>query len=156
VEDRGPNSRLLLGLRMWFGDCLDNYYLTLLCVSHLNGGPTLDWSLIQPGLIAAGCDVVIFLDCCYAGQAARPHSQGRVELLAATDKDQWTVLGAVTQYQSFTHALIKEMQNILRAEKSVSIPSLQRRMAASDSGLARQPFYVALSDDSAGKILLQR
>jgi hypothetical protein len=124
--------------------------------SLIRGGPTLDWSIIQPLFFGADCDVVIFLDCCYAGQAARARASHSIEFLAATDKDQWSPTGT-KKWPSFTKVLIEEMVKTLNQDAVVTIPGLHSRMVESKIGLARQPFYVALSgDDSAGTIRLRR
>ncbi|KAI1503801.1 hypothetical protein F5X99DRAFT_406800 [Biscogniauxia marginata] len=108
-------------------------------------GPTLDWSVIQPQFLSADCDVVIFLDCCYAGQAVRTRISHRVEFLAATDKDQFTPIGK-GEYPSFTKVLVREMKRMLEDHGVVTIPSLQRCMVGVKSGLRKQPFYVPLSE----------
>ncbi len=120
-------------------------------------GPTLDWSVIQPQVFGAGCDVVLFLDCCYAGQAARTSSRNAIELLAATDKDNWTPIGHST-WPSFTAVLIHQLTQMLAAEEShASIPGLHRRMLCVDSGLRKQPFYACMSDPGTpGSIHLPR
>ncbi|KAK7433388.1 hypothetical protein QQZ08_000328 [Neonectria magnoliae] len=118
------------------------------------GGPTLDWSNIQPLLLRASCDVVILLDCCYAGQAARNHISRSVEFLAATDKDQWTPIG-IKNHPSFTKILLQKMKHVMDTDGFVTLPALQRQMVDESSGLRRQPFYVSLTGDaSAGAIKL--
>ncbi|KAH6869320.1 hypothetical protein B0T10DRAFT_594752 [Thelonectria olida] len=120
------------------------------------GEPTLDWSNIQPQLLIAPCDVVILLDCCYAGQAARNHVSRGVEFLAATDKDQWTPIGK-KNFPSFTRVLLREMKDMITTDGYLTLPALQRRMVDEKAGLQRQPFYVSLTGDaSAGPIKLAR
>jgi hypothetical protein len=116
----------------------------------------VDWSIIQPLFFGAECDVVIFLDCCYAGQAARARASHNIEFLAATDKDQWTPIGQ-RSWPSFTRVLMDNMIKTLNDDAVVTIPGLHSRLVESKAGLARQPFYVALSgDNSAGTVQLRR
>ncbi|KAK0659743.1 hypothetical protein QBC41DRAFT_331334 [Cercophora samala] len=124
--------------------------------AQIKGGPTLDWSVIQPQLtLLASCDVVILLDCCFAGQAARGHTARCVELLAATDKDQMTPTG-LKKWPSFTKVLTAEMKATLERDGVATIPAIHSRMVEDRAGLQRQPFYVCLSgrDGSAGSIKL--
>ncbi|KAI1208289.1 uncharacterized protein F4807DRAFT_158691 [Annulohypoxylon truncatum] len=109
------------------------------------GGPMLDWSSIQPQFLGADCDVVMFLDCCYAGQAARARTSHRVELLASTDKDQFTPIGGTKERPSFTNVLIREMKRMLKDFGAITLPMLEKSMATAKSGLVKQPFYVPLS-----------
>ncbi|RGP64298.1 hypothetical protein FSPOR_8118 [Fusarium sporotrichioides] len=122
--------------------------------ANLCGGPTLDWSNIQPQLFSSSGDVAIILDCCYAGQAARPHGSHRVEFLAATDKDNWTPTG-MKKYPSFTKVLLREIKDLMSTEGAVTLAALQSRMVVAKSGLKRQPLMVRLAGDiSEGPITL--
>jgi hypothetical protein len=51
---------------------------------------------------------------------------------------------------------MKELVSILHEKTVVTIPELQRRMVRKSSGLVRQPFYISLSEGSAGKVQLKR
>lgn len=131
--------------------------ITLLIPRKITGGPTLDWSIVQPLFLGANCDVVIFLDCCYAGQAIRAHSAHNIEFLAATDKDQFTPTGNHPGRPSFTKVLSNQLTKVLEDEGVVTIPGLHNRMLRADLGLSKQPFYVVLSEGhSAGSIRLTR
>ncbi|CAG8978971.1 hypothetical protein HYALB_00012254 [Hymenoscyphus albidus] len=122
----------------------------------VQGGPTVYRSIIQPLLFGAGCDVAIFLDCCFAGQAARSHTSHSIEFLAATDKDQMTPSGSKT-WPSFTKVLMHEMEKMTREGFYITLPELARRLVAADSGLRRQPFYVPLGgSNSVGSITLSK
>jgi hypothetical protein len=115
----------------------------------------VDWSIIQPLLFGAGCDVAIFLDCCFAGQAARSYTHS-IEFLAATDKDQMTPSGSKT-WPSFTKVLMREMEKMTMEEAYITLPELARRLVAADAGLRRQPFYVPLGgSNSVGSITLSK
>nr|RBQ91842.1 hypothetical protein FVER53263_20965 [Fusarium verticillioides] len=124
--------------------------------AKISGGPTLDWSNIQPQLFLSLGDVAIILDCCYAGQAARPHTSHKIEFLAATDKDNWTPTG-MKKWPSFTKVLMREMNLAMSNEGLVTLAALQSRMVIAEAGLKRQPFLVSLSGDaSEGPIKLTR
>ncbi|KAI0411724.1 hypothetical protein F5X98DRAFT_42481 [Xylaria grammica] len=110
----------------------------------ISGGPTIDWSSIQPQFLGAGCDVALLLDCCFAGQAVRARVSHSVELLAATDKDQFTPKGTL-QWPSFTKALIGAMKAMIKTPDPITLLSLQRRMLDSQTGLRKQPFYVSMN-----------
>ncbi|KAF2184883.1 hypothetical protein K469DRAFT_708655 [Zopfia rhizophila CBS 207.26] len=125
--------------------------------ARLSGGPELDWSVIQPLLITAACDVVIILDCCFAGQAVRSRIKHNVEFLAATDKDQFTPDGKDPNLPSFTKIFTDQISRMLKEEGLVTIPGLVRRMVPKETGIIKQPFYVPLSPDSTtGAIRLTR
>lgn len=112
------------------------------------GGPTLDWSTIQPSLFSAGCDVLVLLDCCFAGQAVRSRASRKIEFLAATDKDQFTAAGK-GKYKSFTRVLIRELEQTLRRDGIVTIPTIHSQMVQAGIGLWKQPFYVSLGDGAS-------
>ena len=114
-----------------------------------DGGPNLDWGRIQPLLFECHSDILVILDCCFAGQAFRNRSLQRVEVLAATDKDQFTATG-LKEFPSFTKGLIDHMDHMMRDTGMVTIPELHRRMVQAETGLMRQPFYVVLGDGAVG------
>lgn len=128
---------------------------TLLMVLNHNSlisqGPTVDWSLIQPQLFLAKCDIIMLLDCCYAGQAIRGRITNSFELLAATDKDIWTPLGTGS-WLSFTDVLVREMNAMLSEDKMVTIPGVHQRMVRAKTGLYRQPFYAPLTSENPPNI----
>ncbi|KAI1174286.1 hypothetical protein F4777DRAFT_390127 [Nemania sp. FL0916] len=119
-----------------------------------NTSAELDWSLIQPQLLTVRSDVLLLLDCCYAGQAARARPHRNFELLAATDGDQITPNG-FGKWPSFTQILMKEMKSFLDQDNVITIPALHRRMVQHEAGLQRQPFYVCLSGEP-GSIKLKK
>lgn len=96
--------------------------------------------------------MVIILDCCFAGQAARARPSQRVELLAATDKDQFTPTGT-GKWPSFTKVLMKELEEMMAEDGVVTIPALHRRMVEARAGLRKQPFHVSLSGDGIIKLV---
>lgn len=116
----------------------------------------MDWSLIQPQFLGAGCDVVILLDCCYAGQAVRTRVSNTVEFLAATDKDQMTPMGD-NKWPSFTNGLIVAMEEMMDKNEFMFVPAIYRRLLDVRAGLRRQPFYVSMAPGgSMSHILLSR
>jgi hypothetical protein len=143
------------GLRKYLFACHFQSLTHPCAIRKVSGGPDLDWSIIQPQLYTARCDVAIFLDCCFAGKAVRPYYQHCMEFLAATDKDQFTPSGS-GNLLSFTTVLIKEIIQGLQRNGVVTLPDLQRRMVEAKAGLTKQPFYVSISEGSAGKIQLRR
>lgn len=130
--------------------------LTLWHSTNDMNSPALDWSTIQPALLSAGCDVVILLDCCFAGQAARARTKNAVEFLAATNKDEVTPTGHIANRPSFTTVLIRELKAMMAQEQEARIPQLHRRMSEATARLVKQPFYVELTEGSAGKIVLRK
>jgi hypothetical protein len=126
-------------------------------ISKRIGGPTLDWSIIQPLFLGVACDVAIFLDCCFAGQAVRSRLSHNVEFLAATDKDQFTPTGKVPGRPSFTKVLMQELAFARKGAGSITISELHRSMLGKEKGLVKQPFYVELARSySAAGIRLAR
>lgn len=121
------------------------------------GGPELDWDCIQPQLFLAECDVIILLDCCFAGQAVRSRFPQRVEFLAATDKDQYTATG-LKGIPSFTAVLTEQARSMMDKDGVVTISELHRVMLQAEHGLMRQPFYAILGggNQGAGAIKLRR
>lgn len=110
--------------------------------------------MIQPSLFNACCDVAIILDCCYAGQAAKPISAQTIELLAATDKDQWTP-SSTSSWQTFTKALTKTMGKMIERDGVVTLRGLAKHLSATEAGLYRQPYHIYLGGDHlAGPIKL--
>ncbi|KAI1501492.1 hypothetical protein F5X99DRAFT_382696 [Biscogniauxia marginata] len=118
----------------------------------IKGGHTLDWASIQPLLFAAQCDVVILLDCCYAGQAVRTRVSHSIEFLAAADKDNWTPMGANGTWPSFTRVLVREMTAMVKSAGMVTIPGVHTRMVGLKAGLLRQPFYTSISSDDPPQV----
>ena len=80
-----------------------------------------------------------------------------VELLAATDKDNFTPIGGAT-WPSFTRVLIDQITKMMVDDEScVLIPELHRQMLRAESGLRKQPFYVCMtSGGTPGTIKLSR
>ncbi|KAL8754111.1 MAG: hypothetical protein Q9199_004578 [Rusavskia elegans] len=108
------------------------------------GGPTVRWHLIQPIVEAAECDVLIILDCCFAGQAARGRASHKIELLAAAAMGLRTP-GVGQRYPSFTSVLMQEMEHLLHERKSFEVTALYQRLLKKELNLQQQPFYAPLA-----------
>jgi hypothetical protein len=117
--------------------------------------PSLDWASIQPQLDAAECDVLIILDCCYAGQAVRARNRHYVEILAATDKDQMTPIG-LQKWPSFTKVLMNKMMETMERQQEINIRELHYQLAQASAGLRKQPFYASSTVKSTGHIILKK
>ena len=98
--------------------------------------------------------MLIILDCCFAGQAARARLPHKVEILAAAAMGLKTP-GVGQKYPSFTQVLMTEMTRILEQQRSVSVVALHREMLKKEHQLHQQPLYVALSGDPQSSIVLR-
>lgn len=114
----------------------------------------MDWSAIQPQLLTAECDVVILLDCCYAGSAVRGKTRRYVEILLATDHNQMTPTGS-GRWPSFTKILTQKMREIMERDQEVNLRSLHSHLVHADTGLRRQPLLVS-GRDSVGNIVMRK
>ncbi|KAL4917859.1 hypothetical protein BDW62DRAFT_201412 [Aspergillus aurantiobrunneus] len=118
-------------------------------------GPTLRWHLLQDTLENADADVVLLLDCCFAGQAARARSHHRVELLAAATMNLMTPGVAQPGAISFTKALLDLIPRLVHEKTSFTMTELHRELLRRDTGLVQQPLYAALFESSYGGIVIQ-
>lgn len=98
----------------------------------------------------AKCDIVVPLDCCYAGQAVRARQSQRIEYLCATDRERVTAVG-IAKWPSFTKAMTSEIRRSLEQEGEFTLPALHRRLGEAKTGLLAQPHYANLSQDSIGR-----
>ena len=69
-----------------------------------------------------------------------------MELLAATDKDQW-VPSSTSNWRTFTGALIEGMENMLKRDEIVTLVGLAKHLSATEAGILRQPFHISLGGD---------
>ena len=104
--------------------------------------PTLHWSEIQKQLELENteCDILLILDCCYAGQALRGgKTRHNIQLLAAAGMNEKTLAPGPG---SFTEAFMSLCSAILESGESqgVSISTLHRRMSHKSVGLRTTPF----------------
>ena len=111
------------------------------------GGPTVRWHLIQPIVEDAESDVLILLDCCFAGQVVRSRASHKVEILAAAAMGLRTP-GVGQVYPSFTQALMMEMRQNLQEYGSFEITTLYKRLLQKESNLQQQPFYAPIAGES--------
>ena len=106
------------------------------------GGPTINWSTIQEKFRSDDTNVLLFIDCCFAAQAARdperlvPH---KVELLAAAGMGTETVPPGPG---SFTTACIREMRYLICEHGYISISDLNTRLTRKEACLSVTPFHV--------------
>ncbi|KAK8001833.1 hypothetical protein PG991_014055 [Apiospora marii] len=153
IQSHGQEDKLLIvyygghGARA-LGDPKDKSFIW---AAKKEGGPEVDWSLIQPQFLLSQSDVVVFLDCCFAGGALRGRSVRRIEYLCAVDMDNATASGRVTMsYPSFTKVLIKEMRSLLNENQDPTLSELGSRMRLPETGLMRQPYYVVMGGGPPG------
>ena len=130
------------GLRMRFLQFNQGFKLTALHRFE-KGGPTLNWFDIQPELKESVSDVLLLLDCCFAGQAARSRVEqsGGVELLAASAMGVKTL---VPGPRSFTRSLIKELKECLEKDGFTTVSKLQMRLSKREANLYAQPIHIKL------------
>ena len=111
--------------------------------------PTLSWSTLQPMLQRALCDVLILLDCCFAGSAARASINGTNELLAACGRE--TTTAAVTD-RSFTRNLLRKIKSF--NGQPFTVNQLYERLINDRKRIDKTPQYAALSDCARSSIVL--
>ncbi|KAF3937445.1 hypothetical protein ABW19_dt0209089 [Dactylella cylindrospora] len=122
---------------------------------HLDS-PLLNWYKIQPLLLESEGDVLIILDCCYAGQAARSRqSRWKVCLLLASCGMGMMVPGVGGKTKSFTDGLLSEMSHMLEQKGEISISGIHQKLQAKEAGLEQQPYISSLSEASIRDIILR-
>lgn len=119
-----------------------------------SGGPTARWYLIQPTLSSSDGDVLLLLDCCHAGQAARDRSAHKFELLAAATMNLVTP-GPTASHKSFTSVLISELTALAMEPKGFLVSEIHARMVRKEAGLQQQPFHALIAGSSFGSIRLK-
>jgi hypothetical protein len=103
------------------------------------------WYEIQQSLNNVKFDVLLLLDCCYAGQAGRGADYlppGPVELLAAAGDTVTPGPGD----GSFTAMMIEVMKQHLKKEKQIKISKLHAELVHRKSDLYTLPFHVYLRE----------
>ena len=109
---------------------------------HRQGGPTVDWSIIQPKFGQVDAEVLILLDSCYAAQAARTNQKRTIppnmELVAACAMGLKTKLPGNS---SFTTNLIRQMRSALVANGTVKVSEIVNSLAHRDSGYGQSPVH---------------
>ena len=120
------------------------------------GGPTVDWSIIQPKLGQVKAEILLLFDCCFAAQAARAHPiqviPANVELLAAC------AMGVKTRPpgpHSFTTHLIKQIRAFLKSKGSAKISDIVNVLAHRDSGCRETPVHFSGLGDGRSTVCLE-
>lgn len=119
-----------------------------------SSGPTARWYLIQPTLSSSNGDVLLLLDCCHAGQAARDRSAHKFQLLAAATMNLVTP-GPTASHKSFTSVLISELTALAVEPNGFLVSELHARMVRKEAGLQQQPFLAFIAGSSFGSIRLK-
>lgn len=99
-----------------------------------SSGPTARWYLIQPTLSSSNGDVLLLLDCCHAGQAARDRFAHKFQLLAAATMNLVTP-GPTASHKSFTSVLISELTALAVEPNGFLVSELHARMVRKEAGL---------------------
>ncbi|GAB1319631.1 hypothetical protein MFIFM68171_09841 [Madurella fahalii] len=128
------------------------------CAEPDEDSPFLKWSNIQPKLAQHKSEVLVLLDCCYGGQAARDNQARRrspippnVELFAACGMGEKTIRPGP---QSFTSLLIAELRSQLHQVGHAVVASAHKNMATKQSRLGQSAVYYPL-ERKGGTIHLQ-
>ena len=120
------------------------------------GGPTVNWSSIQPKLADVKGDILLLLDYCFAAQAARANQSRaippNVELLAASAMRVKTLLPGP---QSFTRLLIKHIRAALDSAGFAKVSDIANALAHRGSGYIQTPIRFSGLDDSKSTIRLE-
>ena len=112
--------------------------------------PKLNWSSLQPTLLRAPCDVLILLDCCYAGAAARHNMIGTNELLAACVREE-RAIGVCPI--SFTEMVMRKIRSFGR--QPFTVADLYQRLLKDRKRLIRTPQHHSFSSRDGRKLTLK-
>jgi hypothetical protein len=99
----------------------------------------------------AACDVLILLDCCFAGSAGRDNVRGTKELLAACGME--VIAEDVTKY-SFTRNLIHKLRSF--GDRPFTVSELYERLIKAKRRLHNTPQYVPLTGRDRPSIRISR
>lgn len=99
----------------------------------------------------ASCDVLILLDCCYAGTAGRDTVKGTKELLAACGIE--VEAEGLTPY-SFTRNLIDKLRSF--GTRAFKVSDLYERLVKAKIRLRNTPQYVPLTGRDRPSISISR
>ncbi|KAL8662735.1 MAG: hypothetical protein Q9202_004427 [Teloschistes flavicans] len=142
-EHRDPNDLMIIHYG-GHGDPDDETAREKLAVwaALSQGGPTVDWSIIQPKLGHAKAEVLLLLDCCFAAQAAR-NSQNRaippnLELLAACAMGRKSPPPGP---ESFTSHVIRQLRDSLAATGSAKISDLALSLVHRNNKYRETPIH---------------
>ncbi|KAF2001715.1 hypothetical protein P154DRAFT_562433 [Amniculicola lignicola CBS 123094] len=114
------------------------------------GGPTLNWSDIQPSCFDALGDVLLILDCCHATLITKGQKiAGRFEILAACAKGLETPLPGEG---SFTWALLKVLSET-ELKPGISVSELRGQM---DDHTRETPFWAPIGSNIESSIVIKK
>lgn len=120
------------------------------------GGPTVDWSIIQPKFGHARADVLLLLDCCFAAQAARNIQKhavpANVELLAACAMGRKSPPPGPS---SFTSHLMKQLRDSLAAGGPVRISDVALNLADRGNKYRETPIHFSGLRDGRSTVSLE-
>ena len=116
------------------------------------GGPILRWSDVQPALSAADGDMLLLLDCCHSSLAARSLRSLEIEILAACAMNLTT---AGVGRRSFTSAIISELKEASKSNRSISVLALHGWLSSDLAGLSESPFHFGSAKSHGGSIVLK-
>ena len=111
--------------------------------------PRLEWSSLQPTLKRAECDVLIFLDCCFASSAVRGEINGINEIIAACGRESETVARGE---KTFTKNLIRKIKSF--GDQPFAAIEIHKRMIKDRKRLLASPHYDNMSGWNKPSIVL--
>ncbi|KAL8764555.1 MAG: hypothetical protein Q9209_007972 [Squamulea sp. 1 TL-2023] len=153
LDDHGHSDHLIIIHYGGHGDPDDAATQEQLSVwaALANGGPTLDWSIIQPKFGQVEAEILLLLDCCFAASAARTKHRGAIssnmELVAACAMSVKTKLPGP---QSFTSHLIRQLKTGLETRGRAKVSEVVNALADRNSGYRQTPVhFTGLSNGNA-------
>ena len=93
----------------------------------MDGGPTLNWFLLQQALCNALGDVLVILDCCHAAVKTRGEKEGKMEILAACGSGSRV---PAPGRLSFTSVLIRQIRKRLKCGDAMNVRWLHNHLWA--------------------------
>ncbi|KAK5699647.1 hypothetical protein LTR97_005776 [Elasticomyces elasticus] len=117
-----------------------------------SNSPSLPWTPIQNELLMkATQDVLLILDCCYAGSALKsPATNSRKELLAACGWESETISGST----SYTANLIRHLRGMSGAFEACDLHSRLATSHATRKALWYTPLWTELGGNSRRHVVL--
>ncbi|KAK4890177.1 hypothetical protein LTR27_011059 [Elasticomyces elasticus] len=117
-----------------------------------SNSPSLPWTPIQNELLMkASQDVLLILDCCYAGSALKsPATNSRKELLAACGWESETISGST----SYTANLIRHLRGMSGAFEACDLHSRLATSHATRKALRYTPLWTELGGNSRRHVVL--
>ncbi|KAK1754175.1 hypothetical protein QBC47DRAFT_429764 [Echria macrotheca] len=113
-------------------------------IESKKGQYEINWSDQQSHVLAqTEADVLVILDCCYAGAAMRANYKGRKEILAACSRESEAIAWRLEGSPTFTAKLIEKLATM--KDSRFPIQSLAVELSL-DKSLQYQPNFIPLSD----------